>query len=202
MAAVFERTEYLRKLAPNKPAHLGEFGLADEKWMLTEEMRRSAEIVDVHNALWASTLSGASGSAQQWWWERLDQRGAYKLYQPISSFVADLPWTDGVKPAELVPPQTLLATGIQVKDRIWLWLFDPRAAWKEVAIEKRTPPIVENASLTIKGLTAPQARVQWFDTKKGIIIHQDIVVVHNQEIQINPPPFAGDIAAKAEGFDQ
>jgi len=201
VGAVFERTEYLRKFAPNKPAHLGEFGLADEKWMLTPEMRRSPEIVDVHHALWASTLSGASGSAQQWWWERLDQTDAYKLYRPISSFVADLPWTDGVKAADLIPPQILLATGLQVKDRIWLWMFDPRAAWKEVAIEKQIPPKLENESITIKGISTPYARVQWFDTRKGTMIRQDEIAVRDQAIQATPPPFTGDISAKIVGFD-
>ena len=200
--AVFERTEYLRKIAPNKPAHLGEFGVADEKWMLREEMKRSPEIVDVHNALWASILSGASGSAQQWWWERLDQRDAYKLYRPVSKFVADLPWTDGVTSAKIFPPENILSAGLQVKDQVWFWLFDPRASWRESVIEKRTPPLIENISIAVKGLATPKARIEWYDTRTGLVIRKDETPVLNHEIQTSPPSFIGDIAGKVIGFGQ
>ena len=69
--AVLERTQWLREHAPNKPAHLGEFGLANDQWQPTEEMKSSREVVDFHNALWASALSGAATTALFWWWDRL-----------------------------------------------------------------------------------------------------------------------------------
>ena len=60
--AIRDRTLWLREQAPAKPVHLGEFGMADDKWALTDEMKRRPELVDAHNALWASALSGASGT--------------------------------------------------------------------------------------------------------------------------------------------
>ena len=56
-------------------------------------MKESLELSDFHNGLWASALSGASGTAMFWWWERLDQRNHYHHYRPLADFVADIPWT-------------------------------------------------------------------------------------------------------------
>ncbi|HEY5913608.1 MAG TPA: DUF5060 domain-containing protein [Verrucomicrobiae bacterium] len=95
VAAVLERTRWLREQAPAKPAHLGEFGLANEKWQPRPEATGSAEVADLHNALWSSALSGASGTAMFWWWERLDQRNFYPHYRSLSRFIAEVPWTGG-----------------------------------------------------------------------------------------------------------
>nr|HOA63156.1 hypothetical protein [Verrucomicrobiota bacterium]HOF50045.1 hypothetical protein [Verrucomicrobiota bacterium]HOG88870.1 hypothetical protein [Verrucomicrobiota bacterium]HOR73203.1 hypothetical protein [Verrucomicrobiota bacterium]HOU89367.1 hypothetical protein [Verrucomicrobiota bacterium] len=93
--AVVDRTRWLRGHAPNKPAFLGEFGLTDDQWQITDLMKQSSELVDFHNALWASALSGASGTALAWRWERLDQKNAYPAYKPLSQFLNDIAWTAG-----------------------------------------------------------------------------------------------------------
>jgi hypothetical protein len=91
--AVIGNAAWLREHAPAKPALLGEFGLADPQWRPTREMQESREIIDFHHAIWASTLSGVSGTALFWWWDRLDPRDHYPHYRPLADYVADIPWT-------------------------------------------------------------------------------------------------------------
>ena len=194
--AVLERTRWLREQAPHKPAHLGEFGLADEKWRLRGEMKLSPELADFHNALWASALSGASGTAMFWWWERLDQHNAYPLYRPVSRFIADVPWTGGdLKPAAATCSDARLRlVGLQTRDRAWLWLFNPEACWTRVAVEKRLPSRITKATMEVKALPAPAYRVRWFDTRQGDVICEEKHSPDAGLLRLAVPEFDRDIA--------
>jgi hypothetical protein len=196
--AVLDRTRWLREQAPNKPAHLGEFGLANEKWQPTEEMKQSRELVDFHNALWASALAGASGNAMYWWWDRLDPRNVYPLYRPLSAFIADVPWTSGEVSAASVtcPDQRLRVIGLQSRQVAWLWLFHRAASWDNVVIEKRAPPEVRSAELELKGLPPGTYRVQWWDTREGKVIRDDRQTAQDGVLRFAAPVFARDVACK------
>jgi hypothetical protein len=195
--AVLERTRWLRQQAPRKPAHLGEFGLANEKWQPTAEMNRSKELVDVHNALWASALSGASGTAVFWWWERLDQRNVYPLYRPLAAFVRDVPWNSGqVEPAPVTNPHARLqAVALRADRRVWLWLFNHDASWSCAVLEQRTPSDIQDASVA---LAQPPGhyRIEWWDTRAGTIVRSEERTVTDGQLRLNPPPFSRDIACK------
>jgi hypothetical protein len=140
VAALLDRTRFLLQNSPNKPAHLGEFGLANEKFQPTDEMRSSKETVEFHNAMWASALSGASGTCMFWWWERLDKNDAYPHYRPLSAFLADIPWTA----AGLRTSAASVAKGMRGSSACTAasgghsWLFNPQAAWRSVVIDKTT----------------------------------------------------------------
>ncbi len=196
--AVLERTGWLRARAPNKPAHLGEFGLADERWRPTPEMQQSRELVDFHNALWASALSGASGTAMFWWWERLDQRGAYPVYRPLSAFIAAVPWTTGGlgQAAIRCSDERLRAMGLQTREQAWLWLFNRGASWASIVIEKRTPPTIQKAELQLEGLTTGTYRVRWWDTYTGKIIREDKRTLQQGVLRLSAPDFTRDIACQ------
>lgn len=194
--AVLERTRWLREQAPLKPVHLGEFGLADEKWGLREEMKPSPELADFHNALWASALSGASGTAMFWWWERLDQRAAYPVYRPVSRFIADVPWTGGeLKPAAATCSNAgLRLVGLQTRDRAWLWLFNPEASWTRVAVEKRLPSRITNAMLEVKALSGGTYRIRWVDPRQGALISEQKLPLQDGVLRLAVPDFDRDIA--------
>ncbi len=194
--AVLERTRWLREQAPLKPVHLGEFGLADEKWGLREEMKSSPELADFHNALWASALSGASGTAMFWWWERLDQREAYPVYRPVSRFIANVPWTGGeLKPAAATCSNAgLRLVGLQTRDRVWLWLFNPGASWTSVAVEKRLPSRITNAMMEVKALSGGTYRVHWVDPRQGALISEQKLPLQNGVLRLAVPDFDRDIA--------
>ena len=192
--AVLERTRWLRAQAPHKPAHLGEFGLADEKWGLREEQKQSPELVDFHNALWASALSGASGTAMFWWWERLDQREAYATYRPLSRFLAEVPWTGGeLRPvAAMCSDPRLRVVGLQARDRAWLWLFDPEASWAKVAVEKRLPAPITKAGLELKNLPGGTYRIRWSDTRQGGLVAEQQVPLLDGVLHLAVPDFSRD----------
>jgi len=194
--AVLERTRWLREQAPLKPAHLGEFGLADEKWGLREEMKSSPDLTDFHNALWASALSGASGTAMFWWWERLDQRNAYPVYRPVSRFIADVPWTSGelkTAAATCSDPRPRLV-GLHTRERAWLWLFNPEASWARVAVEKRLPSRITGATMEVKALSGGTYRVRWVDPRRGAVISEQRLPLQEGVLHLAVPDFDRDIA--------
>lgn len=51
------------------------------------------EGLEVHNALWASLLSGAAGPTLPWWWrERIEPKNLFFHYTAVAKFSAALPW--------------------------------------------------------------------------------------------------------------
>lgn len=70
----------------NKPSLNTEFGLNPSS--------SSLSIIDpngihIHNALWATTLSGALGAAGTWWWDSyIDPQNLYYHFRPLSNFIA------------------------------------------------------------------------------------------------------------------
>jgi hypothetical protein len=196
--AIVERTQWLRKQAPDKPAQLGEFGLADDKWAITEEMKRSAEVVDAHSALWASALSGAAGTAMFWWWERLDQRNFYTHYKPLSRFVADVPWNSGRVALASVDCSTegVRVLGLKAQDQAWLWLYHRESAWANAVSAGRTPTAVTNAIVVLKDMPAGLFRVRWSDTREGGTLREESLASEGGILQITAPPFTHDVACR------
>jgi len=196
--AAQERTRVLREHAPAKPAHLGEFGLADDQWRPTEEMKTSRQVVDFHNALWASSLSGGTGTAMYWWWDRLDKLNAYPHYRPLADFVADVPWTTaGLQPTTAaVSPDRVRLVGLQGRDRAYFWLFNPQAAWSGVVIHGRTPDEIAGATVEIKDLVPRVYRVEWWDTQAGKVVKQESVTASGGALRLQSPAFRADVACK------
>ncbi|HWI59637.1 MAG TPA: hypothetical protein VNZ22_20580, partial [Bacillota bacterium] len=194
--AVVDRTRWLREQAPNKPAHLGEFGIANEKWLPTEEMKRSPELVEMHHAFWSSALSGASSTALPWWWERLDQKNVYPLYRPVSAFVADVPWNGGEIKSVTAQASGLHVVGLQAGNRAWLWLLDPAAAWGKVVVAKQTPGEITAKELTLSNLPPGKYHVTWWDTRRGIALEETNASSNDGALRVAAPQFTRDIACK------
>ena len=93
VAAVLDRARFLRQHAPAKPVLIGEFGLATDNWRQSPSMQDDTELVHFHNSLWASALSGSSGTVLFWWWDQLDRMDAYHHYRPLAAFLAGVPFT-------------------------------------------------------------------------------------------------------------
>lgn len=196
--AVLDRARFLRQHAPGKPAHLGEFGLANDRWQPTREMNQSDQVVDFHNALWASALSGSSGTALFWWWDRLDRTDAYPHYRPLAAFLADVPWTTAaLRPTSAtVSERRVHLVGLQGRDRAYLWLFNPQAAWSSVVIQKLTPTPIRGATLEVKNLAPGTYRVQWRDTREGKIVGEERPSRSAGVLRLAVPAFSRDIACR------
>jgi hypothetical protein len=200
--AVLDRVALLRRHAPNRPVLLGEFGLANEQWQPTEAMRRRPEITDFHNVLWASALSGASGTALFWWWDRLDPRNHYPHYLPLTQFASQIPWTtSGLRAARAAvhtgatespptaPSADVVVIGLAGRDRAHLWLFHTQASWHESVIAGKTPETLTSRRLRVSGLEDGCYQVQWWHTREGKVIEETRQASANGLLQVPIPAF-------------
>jgi len=198
VAAVLERTQFLKRHAPDKPVLLGEFGLAENNWQQSPYMKQDADLVHFHNILWASALSGASGTAQFWWWDQLDRQDAYRHYRPLASFVSEIPFTaESLREftADLADAP-VRAVGLQGPRSAYVWLFHRDATWWNMVVQKAVPAGVRGARLELRGLTPGAYRVQWWDTYEGKAMRQTRLDVGETPARLDVPEFRRDIACK------
>ncbi|MCU0913404.1 MAG: DUF5060 domain-containing protein [Planctomycetes bacterium] len=194
--SIVRQTRFLRDNAPAKPALIGEFGLATAKWGLNDYMKQDRDGVHFHNCLWASAFAGSSGTAMFWWWEVLDQQNAYRHYQPLAAFLAN------VAPAGLEPTTAttseprLRLLGRQGTDRACLWLVNRQATWWNRVVQKRTPEPIDSATVTIQGLHPGNYTVLWWDTYEGESISRQTLALEGGLLQLPVPPFTNDLACK------
>lgn len=72
-----------------KPAVIGEFGLTGGA---------DPEGAHLHNALWASVMSGSAATALTWPWDNyVDARDLYHHYGSLSRFLEGVDWTQGFR---------------------------------------------------------------------------------------------------------
>ncbi len=197
VAAVLDRAALLRRQAPNKPALLGEFGLADDRWGLSPYMKQDRDGVHFHNALWASAFSGISGTAMFWWWETLDQLNHYPQYQPLAKFLADIPFTSAQLKSVVLP------TAHQARALAWLgdegaylWVNNPQATWWNLVVEKRPVESIRNDSISLTGLKDGAYRIQWWDTYTGQVLQEGKNMATGGTLKLPIPEFSKDLACK------
>jgi len=196
VAVVLDRAQFLRKHAPGKPALIGEFGLADTKWGLSDYMKKDTEGVHFHTSLWVSAFAGVSGTAMFWWWELLDQQDAYRHYKPLSAYLTDVCFT-GLRQADaVISDEELRVLGYQGDDCAYLWISDSRATWWNQIAEHKQPAPVTDAAIEIRGLRDGTYRVEWWDTYQGKTIDTEQVSCTDGRLNIPIPSFTRDIACK------
>jgi hypothetical protein len=198
VAVVLDKARFLRQHAPNKPALIGEFGLATPKWGLSEHMKQDSAGVHFHNCLWASAFSGVSGTTLFWWWDQLDRQNAYGHYQPLAKFL------DGVSFAGLQQAHAkasgadVRVLGLQGTKCAYLWIFNPQATWWNLVVQQNKASRIEAAALQIRGLEPGHYRVQWWDTYEAKIIERKRISLPGDSLRIAVPSFSRDIACRIE----
>jgi len=196
VAVVLDRAQFLRKNAPSKPALIGEFGLADTKWGLSDYMKKDTKGVHFHTSLWTSAFSGVSGTAMFWWWELLDQQDAYKHYRPLSGFLADVCFAGLRQTGAAISGDELGVLGYQSDDCAYLWISDSRATWWNQIVENEQPTTVTDAEIEIRNLRDGTYRVEWWDTYEGKTIRIGQVSCSDGCLNVPVPSFSRDIACK------
>lgn len=185
------------KTPPGKAVLMAEFGLADDKWGLSPYMKQDESLSHFHNILWASSLTGASGAAQLWWWEQLERMDAYRHYKPLAAYLADVPFTTaGLKDLAATVEGSVRPVGLQGKDCAYVWLFNPKAAWWNVVVEKTPIGDIQGAAISIQGLAPGTYRVEWWDTTEGKPIKTEKVSATGKALRLVIPAFTRDIACK------
>ena len=80
----------LKNSYPDKPVYISEYGTDYHGY--THE--GGAEEVGIHNSIWSSALSGATGITQWWWWDEIDKDDLYYHYNYLGKFIEDIPWLE------------------------------------------------------------------------------------------------------------
>ena len=196
VAVLIDKTRFLRQHAGDKPVLIGEFGLANPKWGLSDDMKRDREGVHFHNCLWASAFAGSSGTAMFWWWDQLDRQDAYHHYRPLSAFLADVSFA-GLRPIDVtVSDVQLRAMGYQGRDCAYLWLADRKATWWNLVVDKQEPAEIRNATIDIGALGPGVYDIEWWNTLEAGVIRNERVSLAGGSLRVSVPPFNRDIACK------
>ncbi len=194
--SILRRSRWLREQAPSKPALIGEFGLATAKWGLSEYMKQDRDGVHFHNCLWASALSGSSGTAMFWWWELLDQQDAYRHYKPLATFLADFRPAGLRQTTATTSEPRLRILGQQAEDRVYLWLSDREATWWNSVVEKRSLSPVDSATVALDGLKPGRYTILWWNTWENAPVASQTVTAKDGRLSLTAPPFTRDLACK------
>jgi hypothetical protein len=194
--SILRQSRWLREQAPNKPALIGEFGLATAKWGLSEHMKQDREGVHFHNCLWASALSGCSGTAMFWWWETLDQQNAYRHYKPLATFLADHRPAGLRQTTAKTSEPRLRVVGQQGEDRAYLWLVDREATWWNLVVEKQEPSPIDTATIVLDGLRPGRYMILWWNTREGKPVASQTASAQDGRLSLTAPPFTRDLACK------
>jgi len=195
VAAVIDRTAFLREHAPSKPAIIGEFGLADDKWREDPQMPQDTELIHFHNSLWASLLSGLSGTTLFWWWDQLDRMNVYPHYAPVARFAQEIRfgreelravvWEDersGIRVMGLLGQRTSA-----------FWLIRSNGTWLS-RVRGEAPPRKEPADVSLPGLAPGKYRVTWWDPWLGQPGETGTITISTAQNQVWTPAFERDIA--------
>jgi len=197
VAAVLSRARLGRAAAPAKPLIFAEFGLADDKWGRSPEYDNDKDYAHLHNALWASALSGFSSTVMCWWWDDVHKKNQYHHYKPIAAFVKDIPWTTAkLRAATATADKGLRIVGLQGDGCAFVWLSDPQATWWKIVHDGVKPAEIAGATLTIRGLGKGRYRVEWWHTWQGKPLGAAEATATGEALALKVPTFTRDIACK------
>lgn len=170
-----------------KPRVIGEFGIT---WKEPDIKLDTARLgTPLHDALWASIMSGDCGTALTWWWDNyLEPLDLWPVFAGISKFVASVDFAHvRFEPLKVDVPG-LTAMGLQDPrtGEAILWLHDPASTWKNDA-EGVQPKEWKGTEITVP--LPKEAKAEIWDTREGRIVETRQVGA-----ALELPPFCRDIA--------
>jgi len=187
--------ENSRKLAKfNKPRIIGEFGITWKEPDIALDKAKTG--TPLHDALWASIMTGDAGGALTWWWDNyLEPLDLWHVFTGISRFVAPIDFAKhDFRPLPL-HAEGLTALGLQdpkAGDTI-LWLHDPASTWKADA-DGVIPQEWSNTQVVVPALHP--MKVEVWDTRTGEVIRHRNQRPIEGSITVELPAFKRDIAIR------
>jgi len=155
--------------------------------------------VNLHNALWASALSGNAGTAMVWWWDSyVHPKKLYGHLTPLRQFADSVPWTAGEwKRLEIDPPRALTTHvyGIARPDMALVWAHNSAHHWQNV-FEKKPVSTVPAGEAMLRGLPAGRYAVEWWDTWKGGVMRRESATCTDGELRLRLPELETDVAVR------
>ena len=175
----------------NKPIYCGEFAWGEEPKPAYDH---------THNGIWAAIMSGGGALAHSApeYNPQTDElmtpvRAAH--FKALAEFLQDVPWDKNLqyKAAGIVsnsPAVKIWALG--GNDYIMGWLLD--------GDKKKYGQKLTGLSLTVADLAEGDYAVEWWDTRRGVLVSSETVNCRNNILKANIPPFEKDIACKIKVF--
>jgi hypothetical protein len=191
---------------PDKPYLTGEFGSPSEFDLAG---------VMLHLGLWAAPMHGSFGTAMTWWWDTyIHPNDLYHHFTAVSNFfgnedLAARTWeaTD----ATLNEDAEARLYGLQAEDAAILWVisdgYNERTFAREYRLNLRNHaadpydieyPAVEDAQLTVTGLTPDAYSVDLWDPQTGTILETWVDLAHDGTVTVALPSFNMDLALKVK----
>jgi hypothetical protein len=196
-AAVASRAKLMDQTAPGKPHIFAEFGITDDKWNRSPMIDADKEFLHLHDALWASAMSGFASTVCHWYWDDVHHKDMYHHYTPISRFTVQIPWnTQDLHAASAQVDHDLRVMGLQTSDQAYLWISDPKSTWFAAASEHVEPKRIDGATLSLENLKPAKYQVEWFDTCTGKALQTIPIENKAGTATIAVPAFTRDIACR------
>lgn len=176
-----------------KPFYVSEYGTDWKGWKPDTDPHFRA----LHQAIWSGVFSGAAGTGMTWWWESIHANNLYRHWSALSAYLEG----SGIARGDLQPAQfgevggAVRAYGMASKKHALVWLLDQGCDWPEGAMTAE-PPALTGAKVTLKGLEDGPWSLEWWNTLTGKCVQRQEAKVTVGTLQLEPPAFQVDIAAR------
>jgi len=201
----FERLGRLEEFM--KPRMVAEFGFAPDEGGGSNKNTLNEKDplgIHLHNAIWATSLGGAAGCAQSWWWDLyIRPNKLWHHYAALSKFVEGVDFAKG-RFARLTSPPGSDVTLIGLKNSTegCVWIQNRESTWRRRIIEKTEPATRRNVRLGIPNVEDGNYRIEWWDTYLGKVKTSAEQRPDGGVLKLVAPDFATDIALKFKKLEQ
>ncbi len=182
-----------------KPHLLAEFGIDWRKG--DEQYDTTGQGTNLHNALWASALSGNGGGAMIWWWDGyVHPKNLYGEFTALRRFSDAVPWTLGrwlplQAQVRQAPDGSVNLYGLRWNRTAILWAQNAQHNWMNVW-EGNSIPTITDAQVVVKGLPAGLYIVEWWDTGTGTVARRLPARSTASGMALSLPDLSTDVAAR------
>ena len=187
-------TEELKKAFPEKPMFLSEYGTDFRGYTHKGE----AEEIAIHNSIWASALSGGTGTTMWWWWNSIDGDNLYFHYRILGQFIKDIPWTETIDLAIQSNSPLVFTVGRGTGDEAWIWVHNTGNNWDHA---KNGIPVgeIDKVSIRMPDFRDGRYLIAPFDTYEGNYLPVKQVEA-NGYLEVRLPELKSDLAFKIKNI--
>jgi len=189
---------YEMKSAYRKPAIMAECG-DDFKGSSAQTTESYIPI-----CLWGAYMVPFGGGGMQWWWDFIDDRNLYYLFQAVSRFSRGEDRRDPelqMRPASAVsgepraPVAGLAVECLGSPSRAYFWVYEKMLLKPDEAFE---PGLRKDVCVQVEGLKDGAYDVEFWHTIRGEVIGRTQAESSNGKLLAPAPPFTLHVAGKVK----